>query len=102
MSLKPIMIAAAAIFLACSCAQQNATVPALKVEGISLYQEGSPDQVAWQEWNDWAAARNISLMTWSISDKDETCSMLTKEASDEGPWSDDVSKEWGRIVKEWL
>lgn len=46
MSLKTIMIAAAALFLACSCAQKNATVPALKVEGISLYQEGSPDQVA--------------------------------------------------------
>lgn len=102
MSLKPIIIAAAAVFMACSCAQQSGTVPALKVEGVSLYQEGSSEPVAWQEWNDWAAARNISLMTWSISDKNETCSMLTPEASSEGPWEDSVIKEWGRIVKEWL
>ena len=64
--------------------------------------DGPIDPVAWQEWNDWAAARNISLMTWSISDKNETCSMLTPEASSEGPWEDSVIKEWGRIVKEWL
>lgn len=64
--------------------------------------DGPIDPVAWQEWNEWASARNISLLTWSISDKDETCSMLSKEASDEGPWADDVIKEWGKIVKEWL
>ena len=60
----------------------------------------SPEE--WQAWNGWAAERNISMMTWSISDKVETCSMLTKEASSEGPWAGDVIKPWGKIVKDWL
>ena len=64
--------------------------------------DGPIDPAAWQEWNEWAAERNISLLTWSISDKDETCSMFTKEAASDGPWADDVIKEWGKIVKEWL
>ena len=64
--------------------------------------DGPIDPAAWKEWNDWAAERNISLLTWSISDKNETCSMFTKEASSEGPWPDNVIKEWGKIVKSWL
>lgn len=64
--------------------------------------DGPIDPAAWKEWNDWAAERNVSLLTWSISDKNETCSMFTKEATSEGPWEDAVIKEWGRIVKEWI
>ena len=45
---------------------------------------------------------DINIVTWSISDKVETCSMFTKEASSEGPWNDDVIKPWGKIVKDWV
>lgn len=64
--------------------------------------DGPMDLDSWNEWNEWAAARGISLITWSISDKDETCSMFTKQASAEGPWEADVIKPWGKIVKDWL
>ena len=42
------------------------------------------------------------MMAWSISDKVETCSMFTKAASSEGPWSEEVIKPWGKIVKDWI
>ena len=30
----------------------------------------------WQKWIDWCVTNKVSLITWSIADKDETCSML--------------------------
>lgn len=64
--------------------------------------DGQTDPQEWDRWNEWAADRKVSLLTWSISDKDETCSMFTKEASSEGPWDDSVIKEWGLVTREWL
>lgn len=64
--------------------------------------DGRIDPEEWQKWNDWAGERHISLLPWSLSDKNETCSMFTPEATSEGPWEDGVIKEWGRIVREWL
>lgn len=64
--------------------------------------DGPIDPVEWEKWNQWAADRGVSLLTWSISDKNETCSMFTLEASSEGPWEDGVIKQWGRITREWL
>jgi endoglucanase len=60
------------------------------------------DMDSWQAWSGWAASKGISIITWSISDKAETCSMFTPEASSEGPWKDEVIKPWGTIVKNWL
>ena len=64
--------------------------------------DGPMDPAEWEEWNRWAAARNVSLLTWSISDKNETCSMFAPEAVSEGPWDDSAIKEWGLVVREWL
>ena len=63
---------------------------------------GRIDEQSWNEWNEWASERNISMLCWSISDKDETCSMFKPEASSAGPWDDSVIKPWGLTVKEWL
>jgi endoglucanase len=41
----------------------------------------------------------ISWVCWSISDKNESCSMLLPRATATGPWSDDVIKEYGKLVK---
>lgn len=64
--------------------------------------DGENDMESWGRWNDWTSAHGVSMMAWSISDKDETCSMLTPEASSEGPWTEDQIKPWGRIVKKWM
>lgn len=64
--------------------------------------DGPMDQESWNKWSDWAAERGISLLTWSISDKNETCSMFTPDAVSEGPWPEEVVKPWGKVVKEWL
>ena len=64
--------------------------------------DGPMDEESWKAWNDWATARGITMLTWSISDKVETCSMLTKEASSEGPWEEAVVKPWGREVQAWI
>ena len=64
--------------------------------------DGIIDPVEWEKWNEWAVDRKVSLLTWSISDKNETCSMFKPEASSEGPWEGSVIKEWGLTVREWL
>ncbi|MFA6593026.1 MAG: glycoside hydrolase family 5 protein [Bacteroidales bacterium] len=64
--------------------------------------KGAMDVESWEKWDDWAAANGVSMIAWSISDKDETCSMLTKDASSEGPWNEDVIKPWGQFVKSWI
>ena len=64
--------------------------------------DGPIDPEEWDKWNEWAADRGVSLLTWSISDKKETCSMFTPDASSEGPWDDAVIKEWGKISRDWL
>lgn len=64
--------------------------------------DGEMDSQSWEEWCTWAKSNGISMLTWSVSDKVETCSMLTPEASSEGPWSSDVVKPWGKVVQQWL
>ena len=64
--------------------------------------DGPVDEESWQAWSGWAAERGISILTWSISDKNETCSMFTPAASSQGPWTDEVIKPWGKTVIDWL
>ena len=64
--------------------------------------DGRIDRQEWDKWSTWAAERNVSMLTWSVSDKKEASSMFTPEASSEGPWDDSVIKEWGLLVREWL
>ncbi len=64
--------------------------------------DGPMDLEEWEKYSDWATEKGITMMAWSISDKVETCSMFTKAASSEGPWSKEVIKPWGKIVKDWI
>ena len=41
----------------------------------------------------------ISWVNWSVSDKDETCSMFLPRAKADGKWPADVIKEYGKKVK---
>ena len=64
--------------------------------------DGPLDMESWKEWSDWAAARGLNIVLWSFSDKDESCSMLTPEATSEGPWPDEVIKPWGAIARDFV
>lgn len=70
--------------------------------GMEASGEGSIDCRAWQEYIDWMENRKLSWITWSISDKDETCSMLKKTASSDGNWKDEDLKESGLKTREFL
>lgn len=63
--------------------------------------DGPMDMESWKEWDSLAKEYGLTMMVWSLSDKDETCSMLTKEASSEGPWAEEVIKPWGKVVTDW-
>ena len=63
--------------------------------GTEASGDGPLNPTAWQAYTDWMEAKGLSWITWSISDKDETCSMLRKSASATGPWRDTDLKESG-------
>ena len=70
--------------------------------GMEASGDGAIDYPAWKAWIDWCSANKISLVTWSVADKNETCSMLKTSASSEGNWSMDDLKESGIKTREML
>lgn len=70
--------------------------------GMEASGDGPLDLKAWQEYIDWMEARKLSWITWSVSDKDETCSILKKSAKSEGNWKEEDLKESGIKVREFL
>jgi endoglucanase len=70
--------------------------------GMEATGDGPLNLQAWQAYIDWMETRKLSWITWSISDKDETCSMLKKSASSEGNWQDKDLKESGLLVRNYL
>jgi len=70
--------------------------------GMEATGDGSLDYKAWQEYIDWMEERKLSWITWSVSDKDETCSILQKTAKSEGKWKQKDLKESGIKVRELL
>lgn len=70
--------------------------------GMNADGDGPLDLEEWAEWWKWMDANGLSRIMWSLSDKDETCSMLYPAASSEGPWDESVIKPWGQIVRSYL
>jgi endoglucanase len=64
--------------------------------------DGDLDYKSWDTWINWMEDNKISWITWSVADKDETCSMLQKSASDTGNWSENDLKESGLKTREKL
>lgn len=65
--------------------------------------DGKIDALSWNEWMDFADRNGISWIAWSVSDKEETCSMLYPTASSHGmQWLDTDLKPWARMVRESL
>ncbi len=70
--------------------------------GMEATGDGPIDAASWNAWLSWMENRKISWASWSIADKDETCSMLLPEASSDGGWTDSQIKPWGKVVKKAL
>lgn len=70
--------------------------------GMEASGDGPISKEEWGNWLDWMQRHSISWVAWSLSDKDETCSMFYPSASSEGNWKDADMKEWGRMVRDEL
>lgn len=63
--------------------------------GMEATGDGPIDDEEWQAWIGWMEDRHISWVLWSVSDKDETCSVLLPGAASEGGWKEQDLKESG-------
>jgi len=70
--------------------------------GMEATGDGPLNPAEWQNWIDWMEARGLSWITWSVSDKDETCSMLQKSAASNGNWKESDLKESGTKTRAYL
>ena len=70
--------------------------------GMEATGDGPLNVKAWEEYIEWMESRKLSWITWSVSDKDETCSMLYKTAKSEGNWRDSDLKESGKKTRAYL
>ena len=70
--------------------------------GMEATGDGPLDYTEWEKWMEWMEARKISWITWSVSDKNETCSVLKPSANSDGGWRDEDIKESGLKTREYL
>lgn len=67
--------------------------------GMEATGDGPINFAEWNRWLEWMEAHKISWVTWSIADKNETCSMFTPDAPSDGGWLDSHIKIWGQEVR---
>ncbi len=67
--------------------------------GMEATGDGPIDHEEWKRFKDWMDENKISWAAWSLSDKNESCSVLNSSANSNGNWKDEDLKEWGRIIK---
>ena len=70
--------------------------------GMEATGNGPLDDTEWQKWIDWMESRRLSWITWSVSDKDETCSVLQTSAAADGNWKEMDLKESGIKTRAYL
>lgn len=70
--------------------------------GMEASGDGPINEEEWKKWIDWAEERKISWITWSVSDKDESCSVLEKTASSTGGWRAEDLKQSGKKAREYI
>jgi endoglucanase len=63
--------------------------------GMEASGDGPINEEEWMKWIDWAEENKISWIIWSVSDKNETCSVLYPTANSEGHWTDKDLKPSG-------
>ena len=70
--------------------------------GMEATGDGPIDHAEWKKFKDWMDEKKISWAAWSVSDKNESCSVLNPTANSDGNWKDADIKEWGQITREAL
>ena len=70
--------------------------------GMESSGDGPIDKAEWKAFVDWMDAKGLSWIAWSVSDKNETCSVLKPAAASKGNWGNADIKEWGIIAKLYL
>jgi endoglucanase len=70
--------------------------------GMEASGDGAMNYDEWYKWIEWAEQNKISWITWSVSDKNETCSVLLPSAASEGGWKEKDLKESGVKTRELL
>ncbi len=70
--------------------------------GMEATGDGKIDTDEWKKWIQWSEKNKISWITWSVSDKNETCSVLQSGAASVGGWTDKDLKESGKMAREYL
>ena len=80
----------------------HAGVPVFVSESAAMEASGDGplDAAEWQRWIDTMERLQVSWVNWSVSDKDETCSILLPQAKSTGNWNiNSVVKPWGKMVR---
>ncbi len=67
--------------------------------GMNASDDDAIDYIEWNNFLNWMESNKLSWIVWSVSDKNETCSMLTSTSSSNGNWNEESLKEWGKICK---
>ena len=67
--------------------------------GMEASGDGPLNVEEYNKWIDLMEQLKVSWVNWSLSDKNETCSMLLPRAKATGNWTDDVIKPWGKLVR---
>jgi endoglucanase len=70
--------------------------------GMEASGDGPLNEAEWTKWIDWAEENKVSWVTWSVSDKNETCSVLYPSAAATGKWADKDLKESGLKTRAFL
>ena len=70
--------------------------------GMEASGDGPIDIAESKNYFDWMDAKGLSWAVWSVSDKNESCSVLKPSAASDGNWKDEDIKEWGKMAMGYL
>jgi len=70
--------------------------------GMEATGDGPINTEEWEKWIQWCEQNKISWLTWSVTDKNETCSVLLPTANSNGNWREEDLKESGLRAREFL
>jgi len=70
--------------------------------GMEASGDGPIDIAEAKNYFDWMDAKGLSWVVWSVSDKNESCSVLKPSAASDGNWKEEDIKEWGKMAMEYL